>query len=427
MVERLPCSISKCDRTILPNTAEITGGPCMPCFHKQQKEAHEAWIRENRKVINPYEGVTDPLKIIKTFHQKLPSDPLIAYEPFQGNISDYYKKLSDKETEIFVDDIRFLYKGKKEETKMIAACLGAFTQSDMSRFIEELISHEDYDPPFLFQSASNKIKKELLSKFMTIQDVESDLAKLVFYLSEKDTLMEPALRSEFKAAVSKHCRKALQTNRHTPLEENINLPKTFLGYINIAAQGESWPMYDGRALAPVVQIAVSDLPYVPESLQDIRYLCIFIHPDDPETVIDDMPGLVIRAYGDEDLMPLEMPEYLNRTSEPTILDFETYPDYPCDYQYPSIRQYISRNDYRGEAKTYNWGSELADFPVDICRANDCRIAAWPRWIQWPEDSDGTDFILQIDNYDLWEYGDVSSLYIFRDRETKEFSGLIQMS
>ena len=61
MIERLPCSVKGCDRTILPSTAVDTGGRCMPCV---QGRGPEGDTRPRRKV-DRFQGVRDPVKVLK--------------------------------------------------------------------------------------------------------------------------------------------------------------------------------------------------------------------------------------------------------------------------------------------------------------------------------------------------------------------------
>jgi hypothetical protein len=61
VVEKLKCTSENCTATILPSTAETTGGLCMPCRRRIDEAAQEEYIRKNRITIDPFEGVTDPV------------------------------------------------------------------------------------------------------------------------------------------------------------------------------------------------------------------------------------------------------------------------------------------------------------------------------------------------------------------------------
>ncbi len=106
-------------------------------------------------------------------------------------------------------------------------------------------------------------------------------------------------------------------------------------------------------------------------------------------------------------------------------------DYPSDYQYPSIQHYHSHSSTEdhlsGKETKYDWTADFINSSESKPWSNDCKILGWPRWVQWPECYEDSTFILQVDSYGLWDYGDSSTLYIFRNMITKEFWGTIQIA
>ncbi len=60
---------------------------------------------------------------------------------------------------------------------------------------------------------------------------------------------------------------------------------------------------------------------------------------------------------------------------------------------------------------------------------DNKISGYPRWIQEAESLEEYEFILQIDSdcQPYWDWGDCSSLYLFRHHKTGEFYATVQMS
>ena len=76
---RLPCRTEGCGNTILPTTARANDGYCMPCVQKRLREEHEEYVRRNRREIDPYAGITDPVEVIRVIHTPRPYDPLITY------------------------------------------------------------------------------------------------------------------------------------------------------------------------------------------------------------------------------------------------------------------------------------------------------------------------------------------------------------
>jgi hypothetical protein len=173
------------------------------------------------------------------------------------------------------------------------------------------------------------------------------------------------------------------------------------------------------------------LPYIPKEFEEIKYICVYIHPNDPAALLERGNALVIRTYTDEILAFVEVPESINQESQPMLLEFEEINDYPSDYQYPSIEHYLSYSsteDYLSSKETrYNWKADFINSSEVKPWSNDCKILGWPRWVQWPESSEDSILMLQVDGYGLWDYGDSSTLYIFRNVITKEFWGTIQIA
>lgn len=51
---------------------------------------------------------------------------------------------------------------------------------------------------------------------------------------------------------------------------------SLLGGVNLARQGEEWPRWQGRALQPLLQLDLADLPYRPSGLGQVGFLTLFI-------------------------------------------------------------------------------------------------------------------------------------------------------
>lgn len=432
---RVPCQMNNCSSTILPITAQDTGGICRPCFIKRKRQQEEKFIADNRKNINLFKDLNNPIDIIKNFHGSRPYDQLINYENYSGSISKQYKTLdTQQQTELLNFSIK-LYKEKKErEAKEIVSCLIAFTNSNIADFLREMIEAEDYAPPYLFKNSTPNIQEILFNIFLKNENIEGDLFECLVLITESSPILGDNI-DNIRKFFARYRRSAFEIKSAKKATRNDGYKKNILGNVNIIAQGESWPICDNVYLNPVIQLAISELPYVPKELEGIKYLCVYIHPDDPGSLLDRDDALVIRTYTDESLMFIEPPKSIIQESSPIIINFENKNDYPCNYQYPNFEQYLSYKDYYSGDKeyisiskdSYNWKN---DFPnsleEELWVANDCKILGWPKWLQWPEEPENSTFIMQIDNYGLWEYGDTSTLYIFKNNMNQKFEGFIQM-
>ncbi|WP_461612101.1 hypothetical protein [Clostridium sp. Marseille-QA1073] len=64
MSERIPCRSEGCKGTILRTTADRTGGYCMLCYQEIKRKEEEEFIKKNRKNVNLYANITDPVEIL---------------------------------------------------------------------------------------------------------------------------------------------------------------------------------------------------------------------------------------------------------------------------------------------------------------------------------------------------------------------------
>jgi hypothetical protein len=150
---------------ILAATAESTGGICMPCKHKAVQAAREAYIRENRKVIDPFAGVTDRVEIIKIHHRPRKPDPLIAYLPHPAPLAELYEQLTATEVSQLIRHVLANHTPEADDAALeIAKELAAFTDADLSQIQEALLAAEEYYPAHLFRGASPRIARSLIAR-----------------------------------------------------------------------------------------------------------------------------------------------------------------------------------------------------------------------------------------------------------------------
>lgn len=94
MVEqtRIKCSAERCANTILPVTAKANDGLCAPCLARKRKELK--FIRENKREVDPFAGISDPVEILRRLHTQPEYDPLIVYAPPPKPAEELYAELN---------------------------------------------------------------------------------------------------------------------------------------------------------------------------------------------------------------------------------------------------------------------------------------------------------------------------------------------
>ena len=134
----------------------------MPCVQAKERQQREAYTRANRRDVDPYGGIDDPLEILKLVHSPPKPDPLIRYAPPPRQPAALYAELGSGQIAALVRHAHsLLKKGDTHRAQDIAACIVAFVCADISSLLQELIRIEELRPEFVFHRAAPKIRNLL--------------------------------------------------------------------------------------------------------------------------------------------------------------------------------------------------------------------------------------------------------------------------
>jgi hypothetical protein len=163
MSERIPCQSAGCSATILPTTALKTGGICMPCLQKKLAAEREAYILQNREDVNRYEGVTDPVEILKIMHLPRRHNPLERELPYPKSIREVYHQLSEAERErLETYAISLMDEEDFDQAETILLSLMCFTDARIGRGVRAFFLKERIYPGILYKGAEPAIRDELI-------------------------------------------------------------------------------------------------------------------------------------------------------------------------------------------------------------------------------------------------------------------------
>lgn len=168
MTTRIPCKSPGCTRTILPATAERTGGFCMPCVQEKAQREYQAYVRANRRDENPYEGVEDPLELIKRVHAERPYDPLIRYLPCPRSHEDLYAALDPGRMSALIEHASELVDSDVQRAEDIARCLAAFTDADINALLARFVAADLFYPGLMFLRADEDIREALIHRLLRV-------------------------------------------------------------------------------------------------------------------------------------------------------------------------------------------------------------------------------------------------------------------
>jgi hypothetical protein len=161
---RLQCRAEGCENSITAATAARTDGYCAPCHGKLVRARRDTHVRENRKDVDPFAGISDTAEILRIAHQDRPHDPLINYAPPPRRIEELYGSLTHaqgKELMAFAE--QSLRSGNTRVAEEIATHLAAFTAYSLDDMLETWLKLGRFWPAIAFRGAGEGICRDLLS------------------------------------------------------------------------------------------------------------------------------------------------------------------------------------------------------------------------------------------------------------------------
>jgi len=168
MTERIPCKEPGCTNTILPSTGESTGGICMPCHGRKKKAEWDEYVRKNKKVTDPFEGVSDPIEIVKIFHTPRKHDPLLEIKRLNRPIEEVYAGLTPADANrlmmFAIEQIRLGTKESIEMAETIAEDLTVYTQFGTKDLLRVFAANDCIYPGIIFSRADESVRDTLLRR-----------------------------------------------------------------------------------------------------------------------------------------------------------------------------------------------------------------------------------------------------------------------
>ncbi|WP_339276199.1 DUF1963 domain-containing protein [Paenibacillus sp. FSL W8-0426] len=186
MAERIPCAREGCGNTVLPATAAKTGGICMPCKQEIEREERRRYIEANRRDVNLYEGISDPVEILSIMHTDQPRDPLIYYLPYERSKEQVYLSLSEQEQLRMADlAMEMIQDGDGDTGTEILTLLSGYHDLPLTAYLPELLEYEVYYPAILFRSASPSLRDQLLREVETDDEHRNHLLLMLAYIGDE--------------------------------------------------------------------------------------------------------------------------------------------------------------------------------------------------------------------------------------------------
>lgn len=165
MSDRLPCQTHGCAATILSTTALKTGGTCMPCHQKKLKLEEKTYILQNRKDVDRFKGIIDPVEILKIMHTPRKYNPLENDLPYHKSPQELYHQLTEAERERLETYANSLIdRGDFDQAETILLSLVCFTNARIERGLDAIFQKGKYYPGILYKEARSAIRDELIHR-----------------------------------------------------------------------------------------------------------------------------------------------------------------------------------------------------------------------------------------------------------------------
>lgn len=160
--ERISCKNPDCKHTILPATAKANDGLCAPCIGKIRQAEWDENVRQNRRTVNLYEGVIDPVEIIRIMLTNRKHDPLIVYSPAPVSSEQIFAGLSpmqeQKLAEIAADAIRG---GDEDLGENIGKSLATLTEANLDDMLHAWLDGGHLWPSVAFRNAGPSVRDRI--------------------------------------------------------------------------------------------------------------------------------------------------------------------------------------------------------------------------------------------------------------------------
>jgi hypothetical protein len=137
----------------------------MPCVQAAAGKERDEHVRKNRRDLNEFDGVDDPVECLKIIHRPRKFDPLLNWIPHPIPTDQLYTELSRSQQHRLAEHAGSLVgTGRKDEAQEIVHCLAAFTDAPLENCLRAFVDHGSFWPSLPFSRSSSDIRDELIAR-----------------------------------------------------------------------------------------------------------------------------------------------------------------------------------------------------------------------------------------------------------------------
>lgn len=161
---RIKCVEGDCANMILPATAEANDGYCAPCADRRRAEERRKFIEANKRVVDPYAGITDLVELICAVHAPREHNPLIEYAPPPKPVAQLYAKLTGADAERLMDiAAKALKSGDEHLADELATSLATLTDYNLDRLLSAFVHKNKFWPTIAFRNGGAEIRDAIIA------------------------------------------------------------------------------------------------------------------------------------------------------------------------------------------------------------------------------------------------------------------------
>lgn len=184
--EKTLCGKPGCGAEIQVATARRNGGLCGPCAGRKKAAEWKEYVEKNRRVVDPYVGVTDPVELLMLIHEERQSDPLIQWAKPPRGVEELCRGLSRPEADRLIARLIEEGSGRNEVIRLarrlvarvtqpdgetrpdreidLTRCLAAFTEYSLDALLENWAESALFYPGLAYRGAGAGVRDQVLTR-----------------------------------------------------------------------------------------------------------------------------------------------------------------------------------------------------------------------------------------------------------------------
>lgn len=163
-------------------TAEANKGLCAPCVGEIERKEYQEYLRLNRKTVDLYSGVTDPVQMAVLMLAERKYDPLIVYAPPPQSLDEVCMSLSGSDILRLISITRQTFEsGQTQYAESLARALATITDGDLAELHQVWIAKHHCEPAVMFRSAKPAVRDAIIQALEAgLVDANSALCALAW-------------------------------------------------------------------------------------------------------------------------------------------------------------------------------------------------------------------------------------------------------